>query len=344
MRSSWPDNHDWVAMSKEPLKSIKQRPGTSDGEYPEGGRFVFTILDDTDDATVDNVEPMYELLDSLGMRTTKTVWANDCPPELKGNFFAAQTLRDPPYLALVRRLVDRGFELAFHNAAMGSSCRAQTEKALAFLHEEFGSIPKIHCNHAQNRDNIYWGTQRYRTGLLRRLATTFNCLRPGVSSEGSVEGSAYFWGDLCREHFRFVRGFSFARIDTRSLPPGGPYHDPMTPWVNYWFTTSDAPDVEHFKRLVARDGVERLARDGGVCILSTHLGKGFVRDGRIDPIVESTLRHIADLPGWFAPVSEVLEHLLERSGGIITPSQRLHLESAHVLDRVTQRFISMLHV
>jgi len=90
------------------------------------GRFVFTILDDTDDATVENLEPIYRLLTELGMRTTKTVWPLDCPPELQGPFFAAQTLQDPEYLTFVKRLVDAGFELAFHGATMGSSSREQT--------------------------------------------------------------------------------------------------------------------------------------------------------------------------------------------------------------------------
>ena len=114
------------------------------GNFPGGARFAFSILDDTDDATVSNVEPMYELLHSLGFRTTKTVWPNECPKELKGPFFAAETLRDPHYLEFVRGLVDKGFELAFHNATMGSSQRADIVKALEFLQDEFGFIPSLH--------------------------------------------------------------------------------------------------------------------------------------------------------------------------------------------------------
>ena len=47
--------------------------------FPGGKRFAFTIMDDTDDATVQNVGPVYEALYSLGMGATKTVWPMPCP-------------------------------------------------------------------------------------------------------------------------------------------------------------------------------------------------------------------------------------------------------------------------
>ena len=47
-------------------------------QFPGGARFAFTVMDDTDVATVENVRPIYRLLDSLGMRTTKTVWPMPC--------------------------------------------------------------------------------------------------------------------------------------------------------------------------------------------------------------------------------------------------------------------------
>ena len=48
-------------------------------EFPQGKRFAFTIVDDTDVATVANVKPLYDLLHELGFRTTKTVWPLGCP-------------------------------------------------------------------------------------------------------------------------------------------------------------------------------------------------------------------------------------------------------------------------
>ncbi len=42
--------------------------------WPGGHKFAFSIFDDTDWATVENVKPVYDLLADLGMRTTKSVW------------------------------------------------------------------------------------------------------------------------------------------------------------------------------------------------------------------------------------------------------------------------------
>lgn len=308
--------------------------------YPGGRPFAFTILDDTDDATVENVRPIYDLLHELGFRTTKTAWPLDCP-EGSDLFFAAETLQDPHYLEFVRELTERGFELAFHGATMESSPRERTLRGLAFLDEELPVPLKIHCNHGQNLENVYWGSRRYRTLLLRLPLELAEWVAGRPRYEGHRPGSPFFWGDVCRARFRFVRNFSFATLDTLAIPPHGPYRLASTPWVNYWFNSSDAPDVAHFKRLVTRKGVAALRDAGGTCILSTHLGKGFVRDGRVDPAVEDRLRYIASLGGWLAPASDVLEHLLERRGsGELRPWTRWRLELSHLADRVRSRALS----
>src|SRR5712672_2377087 len=93
--------------------------------FPGGRRFAFTIMDDTDVATVENVGPVYACLAYLGFRTTKTVWPVGCP-EGSENFHSSQTLQDAPYLAFAQDLATRGFELAFHGATMESSPRGRT--------------------------------------------------------------------------------------------------------------------------------------------------------------------------------------------------------------------------
>jgi hypothetical protein len=100
--------------------------------FPQGKRFAFTILDDTDDATLENVKPVYDALKAHGIRTTKTVWPVDCP-EGSRIFFAADTLQRKAYLEFVRRLSADGFEVAFHGATMESSRRDRTVRALEFL-------------------------------------------------------------------------------------------------------------------------------------------------------------------------------------------------------------------
>lgn len=303
--------------------------------YPGGTRFAFTILDDTDDSTLANVKPIYDLFIELGMRTTKTVWALDCPPEQQGPFFAAETLQDSRYLSFVKTLVQHGFEIAFHNATMATSTREQTMQALAFLQREFGFLPTLHCNHGRNRENVYWGPQRYHTWPIRAAATLVARILRQPRFEGEKTSSQYFIGDICRQQFRFVRSFAFRRLNSGRIPPGGPYTLPSTPWVNYWFCSADAPDVHAFKQLVTTTALDRLCRNSGVCILSTHLGKGFVRNGKVDDTVEKMLRYAASLPGWFAPTSSILEHLLlNRPNSQLSTLDRWRLELGHIFDRI----------
>lgn len=306
--------------------------------FPEGKAFAFTILDDTDDATTANVAPVYQLLRELGMRTTKTVWPMDCP-EGSRHYFAAETLQNPTYRQFVEGLVRDGFELASHGATMESSKRTRTEAALDFYRRELGMSPTLHVNHGQNRENMYWGAERYRTWPVRAVATLLESLRRRPHCVGHVPGSPYFWGDLCRDQFRFVRNFTFRELDVSRIPPGRPYQVASTPFVQHWFTTADASSADHFTRLVTPAHVDALVNRGGFTIVSTHLGKGFVREGCVDPQVEETLRYVSALPGWFVPVSELLEFLLgDASSRAISWFTLCRLEGRHVLDRITDRY------
>src|SRR5690348_9622799 len=164
-------------------------------QFPGNARFAFTIIDDTDVATVSNVAPIYALLESLGMRTTKTVWPLDCPGE-RGDYEGSQTLEDSEYLDFVLDLRCRGFELTWHGPTMASSKRVRTLRALERYRELVGEYPRIHINHAQNRENIYWGAERIDTLVLRSVFRGSAHSR----SEGSNPDSEFWWGDACQKH------------------------------------------------------------------------------------------------------------------------------------------------
>jgi hypothetical protein len=100
--------------------------------FPDNKRFAFSILDDTDDATLTNVKPVYDVLREHGFRTTETVWPLDCP-EGSRIFFAAETLQNKPYLNFVHDLADDGYEVAFHGATMEPNRRERTIEARKFL-------------------------------------------------------------------------------------------------------------------------------------------------------------------------------------------------------------------
>lgn len=290
----------------------------SDIVFPGGKRFAFSILDDTDVATVQNVAPVYRLLDALGMRTTKTVWPLACP-EGSRDFAASQTLEDPEYLEFVRWLLDRGFEVTWHGATMEASERARTEEGLERFRALFGAYPRIHANHAYNRENLYWGPDRVDQPLLKAVIQRAIPTPEGFYA-GHVEGSPYWWGDLALRHVEYARNLTFDEVNLARINPSMPYHDPARPLVRWWFSCSDAEDRDEFAELLRPDRQERLEREGGWCIVATHLGKGFARDGEVDRLVRRRLETLSARDGWFAPVGEILDFLRARRGTDALPA------------------------
>jgi hypothetical protein len=187
--------------------------------FPHGKRFAFTVIDDTDVATVQNVAPVYALLERLGMRATKTVWTMPCT-EGSRNFSTSQTLEEAEYRAFVVDLQRRGFEIASHGATMESSTRERTAAGLERFRAVFGAYPRVHANHAGNRENLYWGAARVDAPLLKRLLRTMS----GTSYyQGEFEGSPYWWGDLCARSMTYVRNLTFAEINLLRVNPTMPY-------------------------------------------------------------------------------------------------------------------------
>ncbi len=305
--------------------------------FPDQKTFAFTILDDTDDSTLENVKPVYDCLKANGLRTTKTVWPVDCPEGSK-DFFAADTLQRTEYLEFVQHLARDGFEIAFHGATMESSRRARTVAALEFLRDKFGRCPSLSCNHGFNRENLYWGRKRFHTPGLKRLAGLF--LKEAQSYYvGDDEGSEYFWGDLSKAHVKYVRNFTFDGLNVLEADPYMPYSLAQTPCVNRWFSTADAPDAAAFVRSLSEPRLQALERAGGICILSTHLGKGFVKDGRLDPQVEAIFRYLGRRPGWYVPTGSILDFLLAVRGanGPLGRWQLMKLELRFLLDKLYAR-------
>ncbi len=303
--------------------------------FPLGKSFAFSIFDDTDVATLQSVMPVYDLLTALGMRTTKTVW----PLSYNGNsdFAGSHTLEDSEYAKYIRELSKRGFEIAFHGATMASSERAETLRALGLFRETLGFYPRSCAAHAVNRENLYWGAARFGSHLLRRMYTAVS-KRPTDFFQGHIEGTPWFWGDIAKQHFDYVRSFTFNTIDLWALTPHVCYEDSETPWVNHWFITADAESVEEFVELMNEANVDRLEREGGLCLLSTHFGKGFVNEGNIEKRAKHLLMNLARRNGWFVPVSEILDFL--RASGLvnkISGTDRRWLELTWFLHAVRRR-------
>ncbi len=281
--------------------------------FPDGKRFAFTIIDDTDVATWANVKPGYDLLQDCGLRTTKTVWPFRWPGE-GSSFVDSDTLEDPAYLAFVQDLARQGFEIASHGATMESSERSITEAAMQRFTECFGSIPAVYANHSYNAEGIYWGVDRFDDPVLRLLARRMQKIPDGYF-QGHIPGSPYWWGDLCLAHHRHVRNLTCTGLNTLRYNPSMPYHDPKRPWVQSWFSATDAEDCEAFVRLMTPENLDQLESQGGVCIIATHLGKNFTREGVVDPRVQRALQDVGRRQGLFIPVGPLLDWLQVQRGG-----------------------------
>jgi hypothetical protein len=278
--------------------------------FPGGARFAFTVMDDTDVATVENVRPVYRLFESLGMRTTKTVWAVRCE-EGSANFSLSETMDDPPYRDFVVDLHARGFEIAFHGATMETSRRERTLLALERLEHILGAPPRVHANHSFNRENLYWGAGRLDDRALRLLYGTV--LRHGAELyEGHCPESPYWWGDLSAARIEYVRNLTFSEINLQRVNPSMPYRDPRRPYGRWWFSAADAEDVAEFNHLLRPPNQERLEAEGGVCIVATHLGKGFGNGGQPHPETRRLLELLVRRAGWFPTVGQLLDWLRSR--------------------------------
>lgn len=306
--------------------------------YPSGAEFAFTILDDTDDTTVANGRPVYDLLNELGFRTTKTVWSFDTIPENRGPYFAGETLSSPRYLEWVHELAANDFEIAFHNATMGSSPRLDTIKALDFLKSEFQQPVRLHCNHGQNRENLHWGADRYSSYAIKRILAFMTRFRSYPEFEGNNPKSPYYWSDLADERLSYMRAFTFQQLNGALITPGRPFLDTTKQKSTLFFNTTDAPNVLAFNKLVNPSSIDKLREQKGWSIISTHLGKGFYQNNKLDPEFKENMAYLSTLPGWFVPATPLLDFLKKELGGSrLSAIERFWMEYSHVTDRVKGR-------
>src|SRR5262249_52904432 len=98
--------------------------------FPNNKKFAFSVFDDTDLSTVENVSAVYRLLDELGIHTTKSVWPL---ASSNGVRLGGATLQDPGYLDFVMQLRQRGFEIALHSVRNATATRQEVRRGL----EEF---------------------------------------------------------------------------------------------------------------------------------------------------------------------------------------------------------------
>ena len=311
-------------------------------KYPGGKTFAFSVIDDTDVSTVENIKPIYDLLETLGFRTSKTAWMKKCVGRSK-NFYRSQTMEEPDYAEYVHSLKEKGFEICFHGASMESSPRELILDALEKFREHFGEYPRIHCNHAENRDNLYWGEERFNTPAIR-LAYKLTHFSNRHYFSGHDPESDFFWGDACRNHIKYIRNFCYDEVNVFKINPSMPYRNPRCAFSNLWFSATDTPDVTHFNALLTEENLRRLEQEGGICLVATHFGKNFVVDGKVDEQASRVFRYLAGRPGWFVPVSTILDYLYENGlRGSISKKEIWNMEHRWIRYKIRSAIVDRLH-
>jgi hypothetical protein len=281
--------------------------------FPGDKQFAFSIFDDTDVSTLEYIRPIYELLDRLGFRTTKSVWP--LPYFGPSDYEGSATLADPEYAGYARHLQDRGFEIAFHGARMESTERPEIIAAFEVYKQNLGRYPEAYAAHGYNRDNLYWGIDRFQFPLWRWLYAALGDGReqPG---QGHRSESPFYWADLAERHLRYVRSFTYDDLNLWNITRAVPYRTAGTPGVRAFFPSADTDNVEEFIELLNPARQAQLEGEHGLAIVSTHFGKGFLRNGRVHPGVVEVLTRLSQRPGWFPPVSQLLDHVAHAQGGI----------------------------
>lgn len=292
--------------------------------FPDGKKFAFAIVDDTDGATMEKIKPVYDYLQELGIRCTKTVWVlptND--PEHWPN--RGVTVVDSEYVSYLLDLQSKGYEIGLHGVRGGHSTREEVISGLETFKEIFGGYPRIQINHSQNYDNLYWGADKL---SLAPLSYLYDLFYTGSPSYGHIPESEYFWGDIAQDHISYVVNFSFEDINTLKINPLVPYHLDAQPYVNYWFHSSDGGFVDSFNELIKKENVDRLESEGGVCFVYTHFASSFAVNDSINPLFRERMAYLVSKDGWFAPASEILDYIREHREGQDEPSfrERVYIE------------------
>jgi len=294
--------------------------------WPGGKKFAFTIVDDTDNATLENIQDIYNTLTELQLFITKTVW----PLSIDKNteYGSSHTLQDDSYLQFISGLQNSGHEIALHGVRGCSSERQTIIEGLKFFQNVMGSLPKLHVNHAQNLDNLYWG--KAWIPKWKRIIKRYPNEKSGY---GHDPKSNYFWGDIAKECIEYVRGYVFNHGNTTYIDRYTPYHDPGKQYVQNWFSSSNGDRLDKLLNLTSSKNLDELERTNGACIVYTHFGDSYYKiNNKIEKSLKLNLQNVSQREGWFVPASTLLDFLKNNRTRNLTTLQSVELNIKHSID------------
>jgi hypothetical protein len=307
-------------------------------KWPGDRKFAFTIIDDTDCATVAYVKPVYDYLYEKRLKTTKTIW---CYPSR--DTFGGDTLSDKHYVDFILGLKEKGFEIAFHGAGSGDFNRNEMIQSFALMKQVLGEYPDLYINHCANKNNLYWGAKRFTKPVSFLFALLKRLIGEAIDvSYGDEKNSKYFWGDYAKEHIRYIRNRTFSKICTTKSDPHMPYREKSKDkYSNYWFSSSDAMDCEAFLHLMTDKAILKLEKSGEACIIYTHFAFGYVDQfGKLNEDFKKTIDKLSKLNGYFAPATEILDILNEqRQTQYLNSYQLFKLDCKWLLERGYRKIV-----
>jgi hypothetical protein len=300
-------------------------------KWPHNKDFAFTIIDDTDNATVTNVKPIYNFLKSKSILTSKTTWV--FPPN---DSFQGQSLSEKDYYNFLLEIENQGFEILLHGVGSGTFKRSEIIKGFEIFNEKFGRYPSVYINHSFNPDNIYWGYKRFGPFLgflTKQLA--------GKSREffGDIKDSDFYWGDLSKKYIKFNRNRVFYSINTLKNDPKMPFMEKNKRDCNYWFSSSDGQTIMEFNNLTSPKNIDKLVKENGLSIVYTHFACGFVDSNcELDSTFKYNIEYLSSKNGWFVPVSQILDYLLRINKNHSVDSNYLNsLDLRWLRDRIRKK-------
>lgn len=299
--------------------------------WPLDKDFAFTIIDDTDNSTLQNISLVYNYLASKNIKTTKTIWVYP-----SRNKYTGQTIQDEQYFKFLLNIKKQGFEIQLHNVGSGNFKRDEILKGFRIFKEKFGKYPTMQINHSTNQDNLYWGYKRFGNVLSILVKVLKYKTRRFYGDE---TGSAFFWGDLSKEHIKFIRNRVFNGINTLKYDHQMPFKERKKKYCNYWFSSSDGQNIEVFNNLISKPNIEKLKREKGLCIVYTHFASGFVDEtGKLNEEFKENIEYLSKQNGWFVPATEILEYLLsKKNNNHVTKPYINKLDLIWVVNRVLKK-------
>ena len=311
-------------------------------KLPKNKKFIFTIIDDTDDSFCPKLNEVYDILYKNGLKTTKTVWVYPVRDIDKSK---GECLQNKDYKNFVLDIKNKGFEIGLHNVGSGEYHREEIIRGLDEYEKILGKKPSVHVNHSYNPDNIYCGPKRFSFPfnlIIKYLYSNYN------DFSGEIKNSKYYWGDIHKKIIKYSRNYEIDDINTLKHNPYMPYRDKKyDEYCNYWYSSTFAPNQWMFNNIVTKESIDRLEKEGGICILYTHLGY-YHKNGKVDEGFKKMISYIGKKEtGLFIPVSEVLDLLIKskkenKVSEYLPPLKKIILEFNSLKTRIKYRFFNKI--